>query len=108
MADWDMQMVRIIVGDGLPVEIARAKRHPADRAQILEPVGRHFGLIGRHHLVNRGQPILQADEDETAPDFHRHRDQPELVGLKVRIFVAVHDPDQPPVASVAPGVIGTG
>jgi len=52
VADGNMQMVGIVIGNGLPVEVARPERDPADRPEILEAVRRHFLLVGRHHLMN--------------------------------------------------------
>jgi len=50
MADRDVQMVRIIVCDRLPVDRPRTERHSPDRSQLLEAVRRDLRLIGRHHL----------------------------------------------------------
>ena len=108
MPDRDMQPVRIIVGDGLPVERARPQRHPPDRAQLLEAVQRHFVLIGRHHLRHRRRAGLERDEQEAVPFLDRDRHQPQLVRLQPRIFGAVRHPDQPPVARIGPGVIRAG
>ena len=71
MPDRDVQPVRIIVGDGLPVERARPQRHPADRAQILEAVGRDLGLVRRHHLGDRRRAGLERHEQETVPVLER-------------------------------------
>ena len=38
MAYRDVEMVRIIIRNRLPVEVARSKCDPADRTQFLEPV----------------------------------------------------------------------
>ena len=108
MADGDVQPVRIIVGDGLPVEVARAQRHPADRAQLLEPIGRDLGLIRRHHLCHRRRARLQRHEQKTAPVLDRQRYKPKILGSEARIFLTVRDPDQPPVPRIAPRVIGAG
>ena len=79
MADRDVQMVRIIVGDRLPVELARAQRcTAADRAQILEAIGRDLVLIGRHHLGHARRAGLERDEQEPAPILERDRHQPKL------------------------------
>ena len=108
VADRDVQAVRIIVGDGLPVERARTKRDPADRPQILETIGRDLVLIRRHHLGDRRRAGLERDEQEAAPILQRDREQAELLGLQARIFVAVRNADEPPVARIAPRMIGAG
>ena len=108
MADRDVQMIRIIVGDGLPVEVARPHPHRADRAHLLEAVGRDLFLIGRHHLGDRGQAVLEPDEQEPAPIFERDGFEAILRGVEPGIFGAVRNPDQLAGAVVAPRVIGAG
>jgi len=81
VSDGNMQVIGIIVGDGLPVKVARSERDPADRPQVLKPIRRHLLLVRRHHLVNRWQAFLQPDEQEAAPGFQRHGHQPELLRL---------------------------
>ena len=108
MSDRDVEVIRIIVCDGLPVEIARTMRHPPNRAKSFELIGRHLMIVGSHHFVDGRQSLLEPDEQETAPIFQRHRDQAQLLDLDPRIFVTVHDTDQPSVAGIAPGVIGAG
>ena len=88
MADRDVQMVRIIVGDGLPVEVARAQRHPADRAQILEAVGRDLVVIGRHHLGDARQRRPRAARTGTrATSRARPASGRSCRGVEPRIFV---------------------
>jgi len=108
MTDWDVEMVGIIVAQRLPVELAWTHRDAAEHAQILETIRRNLLLVWRHHLSDRRRAGLERDEQETAPIFQRDRKQAELFGLETRIFVAMRDPDQPAVTTVAPGVIGTG
>jgi len=50
VADGDMQMVGIIVGDRLPVERPWTQSDAPDRAQVPEAVWRNFVFVGRHHL----------------------------------------------------------
>ena len=50
VADRDVEVVGIIVGDRLPVERPGTKRDLAGRLQLLEPVGRDLVLERRHHL----------------------------------------------------------
>src|SRR5579872_5085391 len=42
------------------------------------------------------------------PLLQREGREPEFFPLQVRIFVAVRDSDEPPVAAIAPRVIGAG
>ena len=42
MADRDVEVIGIIVGDRLPVERSLTDGHPADHAQVLQPVGRNL------------------------------------------------------------------
>ena len=50
VADRDVEVVGIIVGDRLPVERSRPQRDLAGRLQRLETVGRDLVLELRHHL----------------------------------------------------------
>jgi len=108
MPDRDVQMVGIVIGDGFPIQRARAQRHPADRAQILEAIGRDLVLIGRHHLGDRRRARFERDEQEPVPGFERNGEQAVIFGREARIFMAMGHADQPPVAGIAPRVIGAG
>ncbi len=108
MADRDMQPVRIIVGNRLPVEMPRTDRDPAQDAQIPKSIGGDLLLIRRHHLGDRRRSRLERHEQETVPILQRHREEAQLVRLQAWIFVAVRDPDQPAVPGIAPRMIGTG
>jgi len=106
MADRDVEMVGVIVGDRLPVERPRPKRHPPHHAQLFEPIGRDLVLVRRHHLVDGRRSGLKRHEEEPAPVLQGDREQPELFRIQPRIFVPVRHAHQPPVAGIAPGVIG--
>jgi len=101
-------MVGIIVGDRLPVERPRPKRHPPHHPQVLEAVRRDFGCVGRHHLRDRGCAGFERHEQEAAPILERNGFEAELLRLKLRIFLPMRHANQPPVPRVAPGVIGAG
>ena len=76
MPDRDVEMVRIIVGDRLPVERPRPKRHTAHHAQVLEAVMRDLVLVGRHHLGDRRRAGLERHEEKAVPLFERDRFSP--------------------------------
>src|SRR6476660_7027476 len=82
MADRDVEAVRIIVGDRLPVELTRADRDAPDNPQILEPIRRHLVLVGRHHLRNRWRSGFKRNEEKPPPPFEYHRKEPELLCLE--------------------------
>ena len=105
MRDGDVQPVRIIVGDVLPVDRARAHRDAAERAQLLEAVGVDHRLIGRHHRGDRGAAGFEAHEDEAAPDFHFDRHEAALGHVERGIVEAIGHARQPTVEIVGPGVI---
>ena len=108
MADRNVQMVGIIVGDRLPVERPLAERDSADRLQVLETIGRDLMLIGRHHLVDRRRSGFERDEQESAPGLQRNREEAHLLSLQSGIFVAMGDADQSPVSGITPRMIGAG
>ena len=91
------------------LSVARPERHPADRAQFLEAVGRDLILIRRHHLGDRRRARLERDEQEPAPLLQRDRHQARACRSRSPGYsCAVRHPDQPPVAGIAPRVIGAG
>src|SRR4051794_4935318 len=108
MADRDVQMVGIIVGDRLPVERPRAERHAADRLQLLEAVDGNLIRVRRHHLRDRRRTGLQRHEEEPAPIFQSNWKQAMILSPEARILVPVRHSDQPPVARVAPRMIRAG
>ena len=108
MGDLDVEPVRIIVGDVLPVDVARTQRDPADRLQSLEAMGGDFGVIGRHHFGDGGPAGFEADEQETAPRLQLDRDQAETLGIEPGIILSGGHADQPPVIGIGPGMIGAG
>ena len=55
-----------------------------------------------------GHPRFERDEQEPAPIFECDGKQPMILGPQSRIFVAVRNSDEPPVAGVAPRMIGAG
>jgi len=65
-------------------------------------------LIRRHHLGDGRRSGLQRDKQEAAPVFERDGKQPMILGPETRIFGAMRHADQPPVAGIAPRVIGAG
>jgi hypothetical protein len=108
MADRNVQMIGIIVGDRLPVERPRAERDAADRLQLLEPVGSDLRVVRRHHLGDARRARLERHEQEAAPILQRDWKQAVILCPKPRILVAVGYSDQPPVPRIAPRMIGTG
>ncbi len=105
MADRNMQPVGVIVGDRLPVKIARAKRHAANRAQFLEPVQRHLILVRRHHFCDRRCTSLKRDKHKTMPLLDRNRHKSQLVRGETRVFGTMRYADKPPVARIAPCMV---
>src|SRR5215472_2609226 len=108
MADRDMQMVRVIVTERLPVKAARTDRDSAQQPQILEAIRFDLVFIWRHHLGDAWKSRFQGHEQKPVPVFERYAMKPKTVGLKAGIFVPVRNPDQSAVAGIAPCVIGTG
>ena len=109
MADRDVQPVRIIVGDRLPVErragAASPGRSPAaprsDRARPpprKAPSSRRPTARPARASTNRN-PRQFSSATGNSPSFSVSQS---------RIFVAVRHADQPPVAGIAPRVIGAG
>src|SRR5687767_13855244 len=84
MGDTDVQPIRIIVGDVLPVDLARSNRHSAERLQGFETIWGDLAFERRHHVGDgsagadpvaalRPLPVpgwLEPDEHEAAPYFH--------------------------------------
>jgi len=93
MADRNVQVVRIIVGNRLPVEVPGADGDAAEHAQILEPVGRDFLLIRRHDFGDRWNAGLKRHEQEAAPVFERDRKQAMVFGPEAGIFLAMRNSD---------------
>ena len=69
MRDIDVQRIGIIVGDLLPVHIARTQRDAAERHQLLHTVGGDLVLVRRHHLGDRRAVAGKAHEDEAVIDL---------------------------------------
>ena len=70
----DVQIVRIVIADVLPVHFARAVADRAERLHFLKPVGRDLSLKWGHHFGHRRQSsVLQPDEHEPAPVFNCYR-----------------------------------
>jgi hypothetical protein len=108
MGHRDVEAVGIIVGDVLPVHVARPQGNPAERPQRLEPIGGHLVFVGRHHLGDRGTGGFEPDEEKTVPSLKLDRYEPELRQDHPWIVALVRDSDQPSVEAVGPGVIGAG
>jgi len=105
MGDFDVEPVRIIVGDVLPVDVARPRRDPSDRLQSLEIVRADLGLIGRHHLGDAWGPRFEPDEQEAAPILHFDWNQAERGRIEPRIVLPGRHADEAPVGGIGPGVI---
>jgi len=108
MGDLDVEPVRIIVGDVLPIDVARPHRDPADRLERLEAVGRHFRVIGRQHLRHGWSSALEPDEQEAAPGLQLDGNEAERSGIEPRIILPLRHGEEAPVRTIGPGVIGAG
>jgi len=108
MADRDVEVIGIIIGDRLPVERARADPDLLQRLELGEAIGLDLILVRRHDLGDRRQPRLERDEQKAPPIFEGDGRQTQLLRLQFRIFLPMRHSDQPPVAGIAPRVIGAG
>src|SRR3546814_13228633 len=99
--------VRIIVADILPVDVARAERDAAERAEFLETIGRDHRLIRRHHARDRGSAVIgEPDEPEAAPPLGFDRRQPRAPLVERRIALRLGDAGETAVQLLDPGVCG--
>jgi len=105
VADRNVQRIRIIVPHILPVDLACPLHQRADRAHILQPVGRDFCLVGRHHRSHRRAAALQPHEQEAAPLLHLDGQQAVGGGIEAGIVGALGDAGQAAVGLVDPRVV---
>lgn len=103
----DVQAVRIIVADILPVHIARAQRDAPQCAEFRETIGFDHRFIGRHHRGDRrAAVVLQPHEPEAAPLFEADGNKPRLPLVERGIARRIGNARESPVEFVGPGVIG--
>ena len=107
MGDIDVQSVRIIVRNALPVHRAGTERDPADRPHLLEAMRRDLRFIRRHHRRDARPAALQPDEQEAAPILQLDRDQAESGRIEAGIISRSGTPITA-VGAVGPGMIGAG
>ena len=105
MRDRDVHAVGIVVGDVLPVHLARAQRDAALGDELFHAIGRELFGVGRHHLSHARQAGLEADEDEAGKISCSSATRPWLVDVEALNDFALRHADQLAVELVAPRVI---
>jgi len=108
MPDRNVQVIRIIVGNRLPVERPVAQPHRRKRLHLRKAVRLDLVFVRRHDLGDRRHARLERHEQETSPIFERDGKQAELFGLQSWIFLPVRNPDELAVPGIAPGMIRAG
>ena len=107
MRDRDVHAVGIIVGDVLPIDLARPQRHATLRYELLHSIrGELFG-IRRRHLAHARRAGLEAHEHEAHEDFLLQRDESAALHVETAERSALRNADQLAFERVAPMVIRT-
>ena len=75
MRHGDVQRVRVVVADVLPVDRAWPQGDSADRLELLEFVRGHLVEVGRQHLAHPRAAGLEPHEHEAENGLHLHRHQ---------------------------------
>jgi hypothetical protein len=107
MRDRDVHAVGIIVGDVLPIDLARPQRHATLRNELLHPVRGELFRIRRRHLAHARRAGLEAHEHEAHEDFLLQRDQSAVLHVETAERGSLRDADQLAFERVAPVVIRT-
>jgi hypothetical protein len=108
MRDGDVHAVGIIVGDVLPVHLARPQGDSTLRNQLLHAIRRELVRVWRRHLPHARQARLEAHEHEAHENFLLERHQAAALHVETVERSALRHADQLAFERVTPVVIWTG
>src|SRR5215470_7371258 len=104
----DVQTVRVVVGDVLPVHRTRPQARSPQRYQLFHAVGGHFPGIRRRHLAHAREPGREPHEDEAHEYLVLDRREPMARDFESGEGLTLRHADEPSIERIGPGVVRAG
>src|SRR5580692_9017487 len=108
MRDGDVQPIRVVVADVLPVHLPRPQGHTSLRNELFHTIERHFVRVGGSHLTHTGQTRLESHENKAHEDFEIKGSETVARSVEPRERLPIGYSDQAAVEGIRPRVVGAG